>query len=512
MDKIKRWWIAANFRLSLIVFWFFLVVSSLYGQTIIQGEIDSSLEIDSFTITYTTNFVEHENIFSRGRNIPVEVNEGKFSVQLNESPNVFYIKLNLPKSRAESTGDDYKSLGNNGNAFMIKPNSAVVINVLPAKISFSGTQRLLMECQLELFNLYTAMRKERIQLSNVHSSQQTSSLGGKISTYLDAYKGVHDSTIHVAKNIVATYHLDSLTQNSVYYNFMGMIRFFEINYLNLKAAFSNDSLRARYVDYYNANYSDKKTDSEAWNYLGQSNMYPKYLAYKIRTDIAMRLAPLSRDIKPSLLLVDNLIADRYQDDLYDQVAFSSLLLRGTREYIDEMFFTRVLGNIRNKEYRAYIQEMRNRRSAGQPSYQFHLEDESGKIYRNKDFKGKVILLDFWFTGCKGCLALHQNMKPVKEYFKDNKFFIYVSVSIDKNKEMWKKSLASGDYTDETDIKLWLGDLGKKHPIVEFYDIASYPTMILIDGNDEVVAMNPPNPYSAHNKNALINMINEAMKK
>ncbi|MBD1425659.1 TlpA family protein disulfide reductase [Sphingobacterium arenae] len=512
MNKLKGWWNTANFKALSILLCFCLIVSFLHGQTVIEGQIDHSLGVDSFRITYTTNFVEHDEIFTRGTEIMVNVDDGRFKIELNESPAVFYVKFNLPKNRSDSIGNDYRILGNNANIFMIEPNSTVMINVLPQKVLFSGMSAPLMKCQFDLFSLYARMKKERISLSAAQGHFDHNASKEDVWKFLDAYKAVHDTAIHVAKDIISTYAFDSLTSNAIYYNFYGSVRFFEINYLNLKSAFSKDSLRAYFVGHYNEFYSDEKIPDESKNYLGQSNMYPRYLAYKTRTDISMRLAPLGRRIKPNLMLVDKLISERYRDHVYDQVALSSFLNRGTKEYMDDMFFMTLLGNIKNQEYKEYISEMRNKKSSGRKSYQFELEDEHGKIYRNADFKGKVILLDFWFTGCRGCIALHKNMKPVKERFKRNPDFVYVSVSIDTKKEMWKNSLASGDYTDDTDIKLWLGDLGKKHPIIKYYNIASYPTMIIIDGDDEIVAINPPNPYTEHNENALVNIIEEALNK
>jgi peroxiredoxin len=41
-------------------------------------------------------------------------------------------------------------------------------------------------------------------------------------------------------------------------------------------------------------------------------------------------------------------------------------------------------------------------SAGKPAPGFTLKDASGKTVTLKDYRGKVVLLDFWATWCTGC--------------------------------------------------------------------------------------------------------------
>jgi len=39
---------------------------------------------------------------------------------------------------------------------------------------------------------------------------------------------------------------------------------------------------------------------------------------------------------------------------------------------------------------------------GQPAPDFALKDGSGKTVKLQDYRGKVLLLDFWATWCTGC--------------------------------------------------------------------------------------------------------------
>lgn len=158
------------------------------------------------------------------------------------------------------------------------------------------------------------------------------------------------------------------------------------------------------------------------------------------------------------------------------------------EYLDCL--KDALSFVTDRTDRNSLQQLLNSRQDGKPAYDFSLEDKDGRLVRLSDLKGKVILLDFWFTGCAFCARLSKKMeKEVLPYIKEKDNLAYVSISVDKDRAKWLKSLASGEYTHGANINLTTGKAGNGHPIIGHYKIMNYPTMILIDRNGNIVDAN-----------------------
>ena len=66
-----------------------------------------------------------------------------------------------------------------------------------------------------------------------------------------------------------------------------------------------------------------------------------------------------------------------------------------------------------------------------PAPALTLPDLTGKPVSLSDYKGKVVLVDFWATWCDPCLAEMPDLKEVHEKYKDRGFAI-LGVSVDED--------------------------------------------------------------------------------
>ena len=66
-------------------------------------------------------------------------------------------------------------------------------------------------------------------------------------------------------------------------------------------------------------------------------------------------------------------------------------------------------------------------------------DLKGNSVSLNDFKGKYVLVDFWFAGCSWCRKETPYLLKTYNAFKDKGFTIY-GVSTDRREEDWKKAI------------------------------------------------------------------------
>lgn len=117
--------------------------------------------------------------------------------------------------------------------------------------------------------------------------------------------------------------------------------------------------------------------------------------------------------------------------------------------------------------------MNPREWIGKPALDFHVTDLNGEALSLEQYRGQVVLLDFWATWCPPCIAEIPNVKKTYEKYKDQKFQI-VGISLDRSREpleayIQKESLTWLHYWDNT---------GK---IANLYKVVGIPSTFLIDG-------------------------------
>lgn len=119
---------------------------------------------------------------------------------------------------------------------------------------------------------------------------------------------------------------------------------------------------------------------------------------------------------------------------------------------------------------------------GEQFINIEAKDLEGNIVKLSDFKGKVIVLDFWAKWCHFCHEQNQEEFPkLKEKYK-NEDFIIISYSVDIDYEDWKKS-SEADNIDWINISNLRGVSDK---VVTQYGVQVYPTTFIIDKKGTVI--------------------------
>jgi len=142
--------------------------------------------------------------------------------------------------------------------------------------------------------------------------------------------------------------------------------------------------------------------------------------------------------------------------------------------------------------KSFLYNRINRKAMGASCFQFSLSDGRGDSIRLSDFEGKVILIDFWFTGCGGCVTYSAMLdKYIYPRYKNNPGVVFLSVSGDKNRERWLESVSGERYTRKDNINVYTGGHGFEHPFTKFYEFNGGPNSLLIDRHGKIYEGNPP---------------------
>jgi peroxiredoxin len=125
---------------------------------------------------------------------------------------------------------------------------------------------------------------------------------------------------------------------------------------------------------------------------------------------------------------------------------------------------------------------------GQNAADLSLPDLNGKTVSLSEFKGKVVLLDFWASWCGPCR--HNNPRLVKLYnkFHDKGFEIY-GVSLDEDTKSWKKAVRN-DKLSWTQV---IDDKGWDATSIVTYGINFIPSSFLIDRDGVIRTINAEGP-------------------
>jgi Thioredoxin-like len=128
---------------------------------------------------------------------------------------------------------------------------------------------------------------------------------------------------------------------------------------------------------------------------------------------------------------------------------------------------------------------------GSAAFNFQLYNAAGRVVSLKDFKGRVVCMDFFFTGCSACKHYYNDcLQAVEDTFRISNNVVFISVSVDKDKAMWLNTLMSGNYTSvgrRNVLNLYTGGKGYDEDMVKYYDMGGFPVQLLIDPDGRIVA-------------------------
>ena len=124
----------------------------------------------------------------------------------------------------------------------------------------------------------------------------------------------------------------------------------------------------------------------------------------------------------------------------------------------------------------YTEEAKNRSAVlGHPAADWETKDLEGKPHSLKGYRGKVVILDFWYRGCGWCIRAMPQVKELAADFKGQPVAV-LGMNTDR---------------EEKDAKFVVDEMGLNYPVLkaqgvpEKYHVRGFPTLIIIDQEGKV---------------------------
>lgn len=111
----------------------------------------------------------------------------------------------------------------------------------------------------------------------------------------------------------------------------------------------------------------------------------------------------------------------------------------------------------------FLRSQLEKQMVEQPAAAFELKDLEGKTVKLANYKGNVVILDFWATWCGPCLSSFPGMKSLVEEFQSDPSVAFIFVNT------------------------WQEEENKVQVVKDFLEKNQYPFYVLIDSEDKVVA-------------------------
>ena len=136
---------------------------------------------------------------------------------------------------------------------------------------------------------------------------------------------------------------------------------------------------------------------------------------------------------------------------------------------------------------------------GEKALDFIVTDLKGKTIKLSELKGKVVVLNFWFTKCGPCVVEMPKLNELVEEYK-NKEVVFLAITFNK------KGVVE-NFLNETTFNYTIA--ANANDVITMYGVQSYPTSIVINKEGEIVRKEIG--YRTNIKSVLSNAIKTQLK-
>ncbi len=158
----------------------------------------------------------------------------------------------------------------------------------------------------------------------------------------------------------------------------------------------------------------------------------------------------------------------------------------------------------NEKYIRYLEEYlidRTTLKLGLSAPDFYLPNIKNTFTTLKEYKGNIVLLNFWFPGCMPCINEIPYERKLVDDLQNEKFRL-INICLFSSKENWRKTI----YEFEMKGEHLFANVSWQNKLVKEYKLSSYPHYTLIDKEGKVISNNPKRP-SEGIKEEILKLLN-----
>ena len=432
----------------------------------IEGKTDSAYKVD---LVIASKLMDLINKFSTTRSITVQNRRFSFHIPGLQEPTNTRLIFYYPSGKMFVLEN-----------YLVEPGDSVYIQQTKTAAAFFGRSSPSFNCQFQMNQVKMPNRFSANKQADLYKECDT--LNKMVDSYyqfkkavLDGYEGRFSETLY------------RLLQAEIYYEKRKTNFAIAKSYLSS----SRDSLqKSSVISYYTDHYLSDQLDTTNSNLKVYSKFYIEYVLNKSELDCMIRLLQ-----NPATRLARSDITNAIYHEIYQQRNSCLKQKILTSFFVKKSIITETVGKqieetIKNITEPSLFEILTiiQRRTKGAKAFEFTLLDSKGKIIRLADFRGKVVVLDFWYTGCAACSDMSLVLKPIAQ--KKDSNVVFITISIDKDKKTWLESLKSGKYSSDDEINVYTEGKGEDLGIMQHYKIPSYPTVLVIDRFGKIFAVKP----------------------
>lgn len=457
---------------------------SFYLQVHIKGQYSP----DTITLSFWKYFIRKD----MGReDFTAVAKKGAFVFELPAVEHPGYFSLSIPGY--PNTNKRFPLL----HLYLLSPGDSILMTIEESDILFSGKGSEKYKTRYAMDQVANTL--ERPQYLNAVLPENQ----GARMEWLDSLYTVQSKVLETRK--------DRLTEESYYIlqtDLIGKKEYEKYFYYWLNGRRADKIWQGRLLQLYKKKLKSKPTDITRPELILFSKYFTDFLVLKTRIDRlhgVLELVNNKLPLKEEYLMLKEEYSGLLREKLLTSYLVNKFAQAGDQEDL-EYCFEDILTFLTTPYFRELVEKIYHNQKRGALAYNFSLPGTNGEIVQLSDFKGKLVFLDFWFTGCRACITYAKSLHAVHEAFKDNPEVIFMTISIDKDVEKWKSSVEGGQYASTEAVNLYTGGKGSNHPLIDHYGVKGYPHPIIIDREGKIYKSSglrlPVNELITIVKNAL----------